>query len=48
MCINWFTWIIFFIIVYVIPEIGGNENSQIYLNIMVNYHYHGESVVITV
>ena len=47
MCINWFSWIIFFIIVYVIQKIRGNENSQNYLNVMVNYHYHFENRLIT-
>ena len=30
-------------IVYVIQEIGGDENSPDYLNMMINYHYHGET-----
>ena len=47
MDINWFTWIIFFIIVYVIQKIGGNENSPNYLNVTVNYHYNGKNRVIT-
>ena len=47
MYINWFTEIIFFMIVYVIQEIGDNENSPNSLNVMVNYHYHGENRVIT-
>ena len=47
MYINWLTWIIFFMIVYVIPKIMGNKNSPNYLNIMVNYHYHGDKRVIT-
>ena len=34
-------------IVYVIKEIGGDENSPDYLNVMVNYHYHRENRVIT-
>ena len=34
-------------IVYVIKNIGGNENSPDSLNVMVNYHYHGERRVIT-
>ena len=34
-------------IVYVILEIGGNENYPDYLNVMVNYHNHGENRVIT-
>ena len=41
---NWFTWIIFFIIVYVIQKIGGNDNS---LNLMLYYDLHGEKMVIT-
>ena len=36
----------FFILVYVIQKIGGNKNSPSSLNIMVNYHYHGENWVI--
>ena len=34
-------------IVYAIQEIGGNNNSQYSLNVMVNYHYHSENGVIT-
>ena len=34
-------------IIYVILKIGGNENSTDSLNVMVNYHYHGENKVIT-
>ena len=34
-------------IVYVIEEIGGNENFTDSLIIMVNDHYHGEKRVIT-
>ena len=34
-------------IVYVIQEIEGNDNSPDYLNVMVNYHYHSENRVIT-
>ena len=34
-------------IVYVIQEIRGNENSPDSINVMVNYHYHGENRVIT-
>ena len=45
MCINWVNWIVLFMIVYIIQNIGGNENSQDSLNIMVNYHYHGENRV---
>ena len=41
------TWVIFFMIIYVIRKIGGNDNSPNYLNVMVNYHYHGEKRVIT-
>ena len=47
MYINWFDWILFFMIIYVIQKIGGKENSPDSLNIMVNYHYHGENRVIT-
>ena len=47
MYIYWFTWILFFIVVYVIQKIGGNKNSTSSLNILVNYHYHGENWVIT-
>ena len=36
-----------FIVVYVIQEIVGNENSPYSLNAMVNYHYHSENRVIT-
>ena len=28
-------------------KIGVNKNSPNYLNVMVNYHYHGENRVIT-
>ena len=34
-------------IVYVIQEIGGNENSPDSLNVMLNYHYYGGNRVIT-
>ena len=34
-------------IVYVIQEIRGNKNSPDSLNVMINYHYHGENRVIT-
>ena len=36
-----------FVIVYVIQKIGGIKNSPNSLNVMVNYHYHGENRVIT-
>ena len=36
-----------FMIVYVIQKIRGNENSPDSLNVMVNYHYHGENRLIT-
>ena len=36
-----------FMVVYVIQEIGGNENSPYSINAMVNYHYHGENMVTT-
>ena len=28
-------------------KFGGNKNSPNFLNVMVNYHYHGENGVIT-
>ena len=34
-------------IVYVIQKIGGNENSPNFLNVMINFYYHGENGVIT-
>ena len=34
-------------IVYVIKEIGGNENPPDSLKVMVNYHYHSDNRVIT-
>ena len=34
-------------IVYVIQKNAGNDNSSDSLNVMVNYHYHGENRVIT-
>ena len=34
-------------VVYVIQNNRGNENSPDSLNGMVNYHYHGENRVIT-
>ena len=46
MYINWFTWMIFFMIVYVIQKNGGNKNSPNYLNVMIYYHYHGKNRVI--
>ena len=36
----------FFVIIYVIQKIGGNDNSPNSLNVMVNYYYHGENRVI--
>ena len=47
MYINWFAWIIFFSVVYVIQKIGGNDNSPNPISVMVNYHYHSENMVIT-
>ena len=47
MYINWFTWIIFSVIVYAVQKNGGNENFPNDLNIMVNYHYHGEKILST-
>ena len=34
-------------VIYVIQNNGGTENSPDSLNVMVNYHYHGENRVIT-
>ena len=34
-------------IISVIQKIGGYKNSPKSLNVMVNYHYHGENRVIT-
>ena len=34
-------------IIYVIQNIVGNDNSPDSLNVMVNYHYHLENRVIT-
>ena len=48
MYINWFTRIIYILmIVYIILKNGGNENYLYSLNLMVNYHYHIENRVIT-
>ena len=44
---NCFTWIIFFHDCIFYTKIRGNENSPDSLNVMVNYHYHGENRVIT-
>ena len=44
---NWFNWIIFFVIVCVIPKIGDNKNSLDSLNVLVNYHFHSKNRVIT-
>ena len=46
MYINWFIWIIFFVILYVIQKIRGNKNSLNYLSVMVNYQYHVENRVV--
>ena len=43
---NWFNWIIFFIILYLIQKNWGNENSPDSLNVMLNYRYHGENRLI--
>ena len=34
-------------IIYAIQKIGANKNYPSSLNILVNYHYHGENWVIT-
>ena len=47
MYIYWFTQILFFLIVYAIRKIGGNNNSPNLISIMINYHYPGENRVIT-
>ena len=44
---NYFAWIIFFMIVYVMRNIGGNDNSSNSLKSMVNYHYHIKNRLIT-
>ena len=36
-----------FLIIYVIQKIGGNNSSLDSLKVMVNYHHHGKSRVIT-
>ena len=46
MYFNWFAWIIFSMIAYIILKIRGNKNSPNSINVMVNYHYHGENRVI--
>ena len=46
MYINWFDWIIFSMIVYVIQKLGGDKNYPNSLNVMVNYHCHGENRII--
>ena len=46
MHINRFNCIIFFIIVYVIQKIGGNNNSLNYLNVRINCHYQGKNRLI--
>ena len=38
---------LFFMIVYVIQKIRGNNNYLNSLNVMVNYHYPGENRAIT-
>ena len=47
MYINWFTWIVFFMIIYVIQKFMGDKNSPNSLNIMVIYHHHSEKRVVT-
>ena len=36
-----------FIMVYVIEDFWGNNNSPKFLNVMVNYHYHGKNRAIS-
>ena len=38
---KWFTWISFFMVLYVVRKIGDDDNSPDSLNVIVNYHYHG-------
>ena len=47
MYINWFSWIIYINDHICYIKNGGNDNSPDSLNVMVNYHYHGENSVIT-
>ena len=47
MYINWFIWIIFFMIVYVKWKFGVIDNSPNSLSVMVNFNYHSENRVIT-
>ena len=46
MYINWFAWIIFFMVVYVIWKHRGNKHSPNSLNVMIDYHYQSENSVI--
>ena len=34
-------------IVYVVQNIGGDDNSTDYINVMVNHHCHGDNRIIT-
>ena len=34
-------------IVYILRRIEGNKNSTNFLNVIINYHYHGENKVVT-
>ena len=47
MYINWFTWKIFFHDHIFYTKIGSNKNYPDSLNVMANYHYHGENRLIT-
>ena len=47
MYINCFTWIIFIHDSICYTKNWGNDNSPDSLDVMVNYHYHGENRVIT-
>ena len=38
---------VFFVVVYIIQKIGGNDISPNDLNVMVNYHHHIENRAIT-
>ena len=44
---NWFTWITFMHDRICYTKIGDNDNYPYYVNVMENYHYHGENRIIT-
>ena len=43
MYINWLNWMIFIHNYICYTKNGGKENFPDYLNVMVDYHYHGEN-----